>query len=66
MLEAFVVALQSVWADSGFAAFTVGNAIMILVGIVYCTWQSVKALSRCFCLQLLSAAFWQTSPKPAS
>ena len=34
MLEAFVVALSSVWADSGFSALTVGNLIMIAVGIV--------------------------------
>ena len=34
MFEAFVVALQSVWADSGFTGFTMGNAIMILVGII--------------------------------
>lgn len=33
-MEAFVVALQSVWNDSGFSAFTMGNAIMILVGII--------------------------------
>lgn len=33
-MEAFVVALQSVWNDSGFSAFTMGNAIMMLVGIV--------------------------------
>jgi carboxybiotin decarboxylase len=33
-MDAFVVALMSVWNDSGFAAFTVGNAIMMLVGIV--------------------------------
>ena len=33
-MEAFVVALQSVWNDSGFAAFTMGNAIMMLVGII--------------------------------
>ena len=32
--NAFVVSLQAVWADSGFAAFTTGNAIMIAVGIV--------------------------------
>ncbi len=34
MLEAFVVALSSVWADSGFSALTAGNLIMIAVGIV--------------------------------
>ena len=33
-MEAFVVALQSVWNDSGFSAFTMGNAIMMLVGII--------------------------------
>ena len=33
-MEAFVVALQSVWNDSGFSAFTIGNAIMMLVGII--------------------------------
>ena len=33
-MEAFVVALQSVWNDSGFAAFTMGNAIMMLVGTI--------------------------------
>lgn len=33
-MEAFVVALQSVWNDSGFAAFTIGNGIMILVGLI--------------------------------
>ena len=32
--NAFTVALQAVWADSGFTAFTTGNAIMIGVGIV--------------------------------
>lgn len=33
-MEAFVVALQSVWDDSGFSAFTMGHAIMMLVGII--------------------------------
>ena len=33
-MEAFVVALQSVWNDSGFSAFTMGNGIMMLVGII--------------------------------
>ena len=33
-MEAFVVALQSVWNDSGFSAFTMGLAIMMLVGII--------------------------------
>ncbi len=34
LFNAFAVALQAVWADSGFAAFTAGNAIMIAVGLV--------------------------------
>ncbi len=34
LLNAFVISLQAVWADSGFASFTMGNGIMILVGIV--------------------------------
>jgi len=33
-LDAFVTAIMAIWNDSGFAAFTVGNAIMILVGII--------------------------------
>ena len=34
LLNAFVVSLQAVWANSGFASFTMGNGIMILVGLV--------------------------------
>ena len=34
IINAFVISLQAVWADSGFSAFTMGNAIMILVGLV--------------------------------
>lgn len=34
LLNAFSVALQAVWSDSGFTAFTTGNAIMIAVGLV--------------------------------
>jgi len=33
-MDAFIVALQAIWGDSGFAAFTMGNAIMMLVGII--------------------------------
>ncbi|MDO4177556.1 MAG: sodium ion-translocating decarboxylase subunit beta [Phascolarctobacterium sp.] len=33
-MEAFIVALSSVWADSGFQALTSGHAIMILVGLI--------------------------------
>jgi oxaloacetate decarboxylase beta subunit/glutaconyl-CoA decarboxylase len=34
MINAFSVALQAVWTDSGFTDFTTGNAIMIAVGLV--------------------------------
>ncbi|MBQ5625397.1 MAG: sodium ion-translocating decarboxylase subunit beta, partial [Phascolarctobacterium sp.] len=33
-MEAFIVALASVWADSGFSALTGGHVIMIIVGLV--------------------------------
>ena len=33
-MEAFLVALSSVWADSGFSALTGGHVIMIAVGLV--------------------------------
>ena len=32
--NAFIVSLQAVWAGSGFSHFTLGNGIMILVGLV--------------------------------
>lgn len=41
-LNAFVVSLQAVWNDSGFSAFTVGNGIMILVGLVLIYMAFVK------------------------
>ena len=34
MFEVFIVALSSVWADSGFSALTAGHIIMIAVGLV--------------------------------
>ena len=33
-MDAFITAIMAIWNDSGFAAFTMGNAIMMLVGIV--------------------------------
>ena len=33
-LNAFIVSLQAVWVGSGFSHFTMGNGIMILVGLV--------------------------------
>ena len=40
--NAFAVSLQSVWNDSGFAAFTIGNGIMIMVGLVLLYLAIVK------------------------
>lgn len=40
--NAFAVSLQSVWSDSGFAAFTVGNGIMIVVGLILLYLAIVK------------------------
>ena len=42
LLNAFAVSLQSVWADSGFSAFTMGNGIMILVGLLLLYMAIVK------------------------
>ena len=33
-MEAFLVALSSVWADSGFSAVTGGHVMMFVVGLV--------------------------------
>ncbi|MGI6092866.1 MAG: sodium ion-translocating decarboxylase subunit beta [Veillonellaceae bacterium] len=33
-MDAFIASLQAVWFDSGFSAFTLGNAIMIAVGLI--------------------------------
>lgn len=33
-MDAFVVAVESVWMNSGYVSFTIGHLIMILVGIV--------------------------------
>ncbi len=41
-VDAFVVSLQSVWNDSGFSAFTPGNGIMILVGLLLLYMAFVK------------------------
>ena len=62
-MEAFVVALQSVWNDSGFSAFTMGNAIMMLVGIILLYLAIGKVLNLCCCLRLHSAVCWQTCLK---
>ena len=41
-MEAFLVALSSVWADSGFQALTGGHVIMICVGLVLLYMAIVK------------------------
>ncbi len=42
MFEAFIVAISSIWADSGFSALTGGHCIMILVGLVLLYMAIVK------------------------
>lgn len=41
-VNAFSVSLQAVWNDSGFSAFTMGNGIMILVGLLLLYMAFVK------------------------
>ena len=41
-LNAFSVSLQAVWNDSGFSAFSTGNGIMILVGLLLLYMAFVK------------------------
>ena len=41
-LNAFIVSLQAVWSGSGFSHFTMGNGIMILVGLVLLYMAFVK------------------------
>ena len=42
LINAFSVSLQAVWNDSGFSVFTMGNGIMILVGIILLYLAIVK------------------------
>lgn len=42
LFNAFIVSLQSVWNDSGFASFTPGHGIMILVGLLLLYLAIVK------------------------
>ncbi len=42
LINAFAVSLESVWLDSGFYSFTIGNGIMILVGLLLLYMAFVK------------------------
>ncbi len=42
LFDAFWISLQSVWANSGYASFTTGNAIMMLVAFVLLYFAIVK------------------------
>ncbi|MCH3960325.1 MAG: sodium ion-translocating decarboxylase subunit beta [Selenomonas sp.] len=42
LINAFSVSLQAVWNDSGFSVFTMGNGIMILVGLILLYLAIVK------------------------
>ena len=47
-MDGFIRALVSVWTDSGFAALTWQNMVMILVGLVLLYLQSQKNMNL-FC-----------------
>ena len=42
LVNAFSISLQAVWNDSGFSAFTMGNGIMIAVGLILLYLAFVK------------------------
>ena len=42
LINAFSVSMQAVWNDSGFSVFTMGNGIMILVGLILLYLAIVK------------------------
>ena len=42
LFNAFSISLQAVWSNSGFSAFTMGNGIMILVGLLLLYMAFVK------------------------
>ena len=65
-MEAFVVALQSVWNDSGFSAFTMGNAIMMLVGIILLYLAIGKGFEPLLLSPIAFGCCWQTFLKPVS
>ena len=59
-MEAFVVALASVWAASGFSALTGGHVIMICVGLILLYMAIGKGFELCCCPRSHSVVFWLT------
>ena len=66
MFEAFIVALASVWADSGFSALTSGNVIMIVVGLVLLYMAIGRGFEPLLLSPIASAVSWLTFLKTVS
>lgn len=62
-MDAFIVSLQAVWADSGFTDFTSGHAIMITVGIILLYLAFAKGFEPLLLSLLPLVVFWPTFPK---
>lgn len=63
-MDAFLVALKSVLTDSGFMAFTAGNAIMILVGCILLYLAIVKGFEPLLLTPIAFGCLWRISPEP--
>lgn len=47
-MDAFLVAIQSVWTDSGYVALNMGNITMIVVGLILLYLAIGKGYEPCF------------------
>ena len=63
-MDGFMRALVSVWTDSGFAALTIENVIMILVGLVLLYLAIAKEYEPLLLMLSLLAILWLTSRIP--
>ena len=62
-MDAFLVALKSVLTDSGFMAFTAGNAIMILVGCILLYLAIVKGFEPLLLTPIAFGCFLANIPR---
>ena len=63
-MDGFMRALVSVWTDSGFAALTWQNIVMILVGLVLLYLAIAKEYEPLLLMPMLLAILWLTSRIP--
>ena len=63
-MDGFMRALVSVWTDSGFAALTIENVIMILVGLVLLYLAIAKEYEPLLLMPIALAILWLTSRIP--